>query len=416
MTNTPLRGSRLAPVNRPTLPLPQELKRSLDAQIITTGFTACLLFFAGMLVASLAAAVACTSFFLISKLLSHRLEGTWPAARHSALLGMGVFTVLTVIASFDSTIFGIIGLTICCLQAWYCHALHLRSTRRFFTRRLVLVATASLAMFCGGSVGFAGQDEEDQGELESLLEKIPDEYDGPRDKVIGRLKVYRRWAKLHRAQAIQDLNIKYQTAVQAGGTASPQAVHVQAAYDWLNGESDPPQDKDAMAWMAMLVEPMAKKQEVLWKSLASLIRALNEDGHASEAAQLHQAFLGLEATRPSINGQLLIGRTFRGRRVSPDRKKTRQVQFRMITGDDAQWSGELELDYDIRSNPVFELTGGYSGPYLVAQSGTTKVFGNRGDLPRTYTGTLFGSSIIGRYSGRDAKGKSIAGVFVLHAR
>ncbi len=88
----------------------------------------------------------------------------------------------------------------------------------------------------------------------------------------------------------------------------------------------------------------------------------------------------------------------------------------MITGDDAQWSGELELDYDIRSNPVLELSGGFSGPYLVAQSGSTKAFGNRGDLPRTYTGTLFGSSIIGRYSGRNAKGKAIAGVFVLHAR
>lgn len=268
-----------------------------------------------------------------------------------------------------------------------------------------------LAILCGAAASEAASDKS----LEDLLEQVPDNYSAARDSVTKRLKAYRRWSESYRATAIRDLNVRYDRAVRTLGPVSHQAIHVKTTFDWLNGTAGPPNDKTAVAWTVNFVEAIVSQQEVVWKPLAILIRDLNKTGNLSEAALLHHAFLGLEAA-PRPNGQLLMKRTFRGYRISPDGKKMRRMQFKVSHGDDSQWSGAVELDYGYRTHPVHHLSGNSSGPYLIAQTGATKSFGSRGDRAWSYSASLFGRSLVGRYSGRNSKGRLETGLFMLHSK
>lgn len=102
-------------------------------------------------------------------------------------------------------------------------------------------------------------------------------------------------------------------------------------------------------------------------------------------------------------------------RTTTDGKKTisLSVNFAARSDGDEQFVGRLERDFMYRGHPVHNLTGQFIGGNVTIQTGSVLAFGSKSDHAWTYHGCLIGRSIIGRYAGRDKKGKLKGGIFHL---
>lgn len=419
-TTRPLSSPYVAAFGRHQLPHP--LKRSLQLQagsiFIALGISLRLgdLFAAGLCSGLLLCLlIAVVSFWL-------RAPATWQGARHGAILGLTGAVIGSTLAVAYSVVWLLVGLTAVVVLADYLRALHHSDTRayflvrdrrpgvrqaRFFFRKSMGLVVLGVFVTAGTPKVFADDAPET---LEECLEKIPDEYAAPRDRVIKTLERYRQTSAKLKASAVNDLDQRLRVAQQQAGPTSHQALAVQATFNWMQFQQAPPKHAAALPWIVSYCERLMRAQTTAWRQLTTLNKLLVKEGHLEEALMLEAAFRRLETPR-LLSQNLVSGRTFKGYRTTTNGKKLISILIRLNRGPESPFAGSIERDFMYRGHPVYNIKGQFDGLQVVMQTGSVKSFGNKGDHAWTYTGYLVGRSIVGRFTGHDKKGKRIGGLF-----
>jgi len=423
------------------LAMPFALRVSLLTQFFAIGLIVAASLNAGRTAVILPGLLAMAAVVLIAGRLASGSYQFWRGAILCAFVGIVILIGLTVAAAIRSPAYGLIGVFACAMQIQYLIALTSLRTRRFFSGRLpsgdTVDAPAELQpttkqhltqpgrsrpttigrlclvlLMMGGSMCCA--DNPPQPALEDLLVKIPDEFSPQRDNVEKRLKRYRDFSGANKIAAQKELTVRLNNAAQTTGPESHETLAVQATLDWLNNGGSPPSNADDIMWIVGYAESVAKQQAFVWRHLAILMTKLAKAGHQDEAAMLHTAFLRLEAHHKDSEN-LLRGRLFKGYRTSTNGKHTisLSVKFSELSDSDEQFVGRLERDFMYKGHPVHNLTGQFVGGNVMIQTGSVLAFGSKSDHAWTYSGCLIGRSLIGRYAGRDKKGKPMGGAFHL---
>lgn len=420
MTHTSLPGPQCVPAPK-RKKFPPHLKRSLTVQAGCT------------LIALVAAVVAGNPptiglnvglflpLALLVLTLKTRQTSVWHGARHGAGVGIMLviaFTVLTLRDTWRHTLLGSAGLLLL-LDYW--RALHHPTTQTYFDvccrpfrwsqifRRTHVVRSFLVGLLVLTGSGSVTADDPPET-LEECLERIPDAYTVPRDRVTKTLERYRLKAEKVKATAVADLQRRLQVAVQQAGPTSHQALAIKATYDWMMFRQAPPNHAAALPWIVTYCESIMRAQLSAWKQLTILNKLLVKDGHIEEATMLEAAFRRLETPR-LISQNLISGRTFKGYRTTTDGKKLISILVQLNQGPESPVAGSIERDFMYRNHPVYNIQGQIDGLQVILQTGSVKSFGNKGEHAWTYTGYVIGQSIVGRFAGRDKKGKRKGGLF-----
>lgn len=419
-TTRPLSSPYVAAFGRLQLPLP--VKRSLQMQ----AGTICTALGISLQLGDLSAAVLCSGLLLCLLIavvsFRSRAPAIWQGARHGAILGLTGAVAGSTIAVSYSVVWCLMGLTAAGVLAHYLRALHQRDTRAYFqvsnrraaarTSRVALRKGMALIVLCmvsaAGSTSVIADDSPET--LEECLQKIPDEYAAPRDRVIKTLERYRLTSAKLKASAVTDLDQRLGVAVRQAGPNSHQALAVKATFNWMQFREAPPKHAAALPWIVSYCERLMRAQTSAWRQLTTLNKLLVKDGHLEEALMLEAAFRRLETPR-LLSENLISGRTFKGYRTTTDGKKLISILVRLNKGADSPFAGSIERDFMYRGHPVHNIQGQFDGRQVIMQTGSVKSFGNKGDHAWTYTGYLVGRSIVGRFTGHDKKGKRIGGLF-----
>ncbi|MEZ6127690.1 MAG: hypothetical protein R3C59_03350 [Planctomycetaceae bacterium] len=248
--------------------------------------------------------------------------------------------------------------------------------------------------------------------LGQLVDRLPVDYVKLGSRVAKSLVVYEKAVEGRRSAARVELQMRLGSAIRAYGEASHNAIAVAATLDWLNGDGPPPNDVDAIKWIVSYADGIFAEQQKVLKSYSALVRKMTRDGRTTEVGILNAAVRRLEAI-PKKDDQVLVGRVFKGYRTTTDGKALIPLLIRIETGTDESFYGKLEKDHMYSGHPVHEATGCCQGTSVNIQTGKLLEFGNNGDHAWTYGGMLFNRTIIGRYAGRDTKGRPKGGVFVV---
>ena len=283
-------------------------------------------------------------------------------------------------------------------------------------RRRWPVAVASILMLLtlwGGTAKPAIAGSLDS--LEDLLAKVPDIYGRERQNALRGLSRYRDIAKAKKQAAENELDARYRNATNAYGPESHEALAIKATYEWLQANDVPPRNPAAIHWMANYAESLTRQQKRVWTPLSQLAKNLAKAGLHDDVAELNDAFHRLEADRDPADN-VLVGREFKGYRSTTDGKKLIPLRVKIVGGNDNNFSGTIAKDFMYRGHPVHGMSGRFVGTEVVLQTESVRAFGNKSDHAWTYNGCVIGTSIVGRYAGRDKKGKLKGGVFVLRTR
>lgn len=414
--------------------MPAALRVSLATQFATLAAVSFILFLSGRLLLAAAAVMATLAVVLVSRLLSGGGYHIWQGTRRCAYVGVLVFAVLTMCVSIWSPWHGAIGIIAVLLQIQYLIALSSRRAITFFSigrpaaarithssarnriRRWVAVLVAVLTYsMTGGSAMYSdsaawADEEESRLPLKDLLQKIPEPFASSRDATLRLLKRYEQQRFSQQEAAMSELQKRLATARRINGPTSNQAVAVESTIKWLTGQGAPPNDAAAMAWVVSYADQLVRKRGGFERQLSGLLTRLSRAGHFDEAMTLQGAFHRLETGR-SDDEPLVDQRRFKGYRTTTDGKKLISLRFTVDDGTDSQFSGSVERDFMYSGHPVHDLTGVVQGLNVKMQTGSLRVFGNRADNTWSYSGVILGRSIIGRYAGRDKKGKPVGGLF-----
>lgn len=251
-------------------------------------------------------------------------------------------------------------------------------------------------------------------QLELLLAQVPDEFARQRDSTVHVLKRYRKFSRTNKVKAINELTVRLRNSTQSTGVASHETLAIRTTLEWLEGDSTPPKNPMATAWIVNYAENIVKQQTGVLKQLTMLANRLKKAGHTDEVNMLIDAFRRLESDRDTSDF-LLTGRKFTGYRTSTDGKTLIPLLFEFSAQSlsDSQFVGHVERDFMYRGNPDHHCSGQFEANTVKIQTGSVRAFGSKSDHAWTYSGCLIGRSLIGRYAGIDKKGKPKGGLFIV---
>lgn len=400
--------------------LPEPLRISFRNQLLAASLLTLGALAKGAAGPALAGAVLFVLLLLIARLQATAAADLRHGSRRWAALGTVVCGIAAITAFPSSLLQAGLGGVACLLQWQYFRALGRVSVRCQLTEDGPMQATTiclafSLALvLCGSLTAVADDPDASLSDFERRLREVPDIYASPRDVVLKKLRDYYTWSGTQWLTAESQLQLQLAAVSQATGPASHKTLAVEATLKWLRGAGGPPMDVDAINWMADFAGRIAGGRERVWQSMGPLIRRLNKAARQDDINELLNAFRQLDTVSQSDAAEtVLIGREFSGYRVTPDGKHLISIRMRFGKGTDDQFTGRVERDFMYSGHPVHHLAGSFQGVYVRAQTGPVKAFGNKSDHAWTYAGCLIGRTLIGRYSGRNDKGKLKGGVFVV---
>jgi hypothetical protein len=257
----------------------------------------------------------------------------------------------------------------------------------------------------------------DEPTMEDVLREIPAEYGNLVKPVISLLEKFRE-EEDHTKEAFRQKLLEVKQAARSlndPATAKEIIAQVDGFGEWIDkGGPFPNCDKiyQVIIQYGTAIEVSRNK---LVRPLAKLTLKLKKDMATVHLESVNSAFqkLGDVLDTSAVAKPKAV---FMGYRIPAGSKDQVPLLFAIeeVLGNSIK--GKVEINWSVVRHPVHTMSAEYSGNAIALQTLASRDFAKKTDSSLHYSGKLYGRVLTGTYSGRDQKGKQLAGSFLVILR
>lgn len=253
--------------------------------------------------------------------------------------------------------------------------------------------------------------------MEDVLRQIPTEYGKLVKPVISLLEKFRE-EEDHTKKAFRQELLEVKQAARSLNdpeTAKEIIEQIDGFEEWIEkGGPFPSCDKiyQVIIQYGTAIEVSRNK---LVRPLAKLTLKLRNDKATVHLESVSSAFQKLGDV---LNASAVVKpkAVLKGYRIPAGSKDQVPLLFAIeeVVGNSIK--GRVEVNWSYVRHPVHTMSAEYIDNAIALQTLASRDFANKTDSPLQYSGKLYGRVLTGTYTGRDQKGKQLAGSFLVILR